>query len=160
MNNYQKSILDNVVYLNIERIKNNYHIIYSFEAVKFVEGIMSTFNEYVKIDNLDFNLSQEVKKNLTDRDIKEAVSKLNSLENLKSFIKDLDVICSKASFVKMILMNLYPEYIGNVLDFMEFAAILEPWKKEFTADALIREITNIENIDMDEPVKLMISVNA
>ena len=24
MNNYQKSILDNVVYLNIERIKNNY----------------------------------------------------------------------------------------------------------------------------------------
>lgn len=160
MNNYQKSILDNVVYLNIERIKNNYHIIYFFEAVRFIEGKMSTFNEYVKIDNLDFNLSLEIKRNLTDREIKEAVSKINSIENLKQFIKELDVICSKASFVKMMIMNLYPEYMGNVLDFMEFAAILEPWKKEFTADSLIREITNIENIDIDEPFKLMISVNA
>ena len=130
MNNYQKSILDNVVYLNIERIKNNYHIIYSFEAIKFIDGRMSTFNEYVKIDSLDFNLSLEVKKNLTYRDIKEAVSKLNSLDNLKLFIKELDVICSKASFVKMMFMNLYSEYMGNVLDFMEFAAILEPWKKD------------------------------
>lgn len=160
MDRYKKSVLDNIVYLNVEKIKNNDYIIYELCGIKVEDNEISTYSELIEINNLDFNLSFDVKKELDINHIKEACANKNSLKNLKNFIKDFDVICTKASFVKMMFMNLYPEYSGDILDLLEFSAILEPWKKEFSIDTLLKETTNIEKENLEETFKIMIVVNA
>nr|MCR4944737.1 ATP-dependent DNA helicase [Clostridium sp.] len=97
-------------------------------------------------------------------EIKRAHNNINSLESLNKFIDNLPIICNKASFTKMMFLNLSPSKNIEVLDFLEFVAILEPWKKEYSLDILMHEITNIyeakEGENLDECTKLMICVNS
>lgn len=164
MYKYDKSILDNIIFFNINKMKDDNYNIYKIEALKVKDGVFSTYIDFFELTNLDFNLSYESDLRATDEEAKRARTNINSLETFRRFLEGMPVITNKANFVRMMFLNLMPSTNTEVLDFLEFAAILEPWKKEFSLDSLISEITNIyesnEGEDFDECTKLMISVNS
>ncbi|MDR3595269.1 helicase C-terminal domain-containing protein [Clostridium sp.] len=140
------SILDNVIYLDIETtgLDETSSEIIEIGAVKIKNGIITTYETLIKprgrvpisIYNLCFGLKEI--------DLLSARG-LNSIkQELLEFLENLPLICHNANFETKFLGFHIPEIKNTIMDSMELAAILEPWRKEFNLDALLREVTNIK----------------
>jgi len=141
-----KSILDNVVYLNIETtgLDEKTSEIIEIGAVKVKDSIITTFNILIKprgriplsIYDLCLDLKEEDLVNAED------ISCIKG--KLIEFLEDLPLICSSGEQVKGFFYYHIVEIKNEVLDLMEMAAILEPWRKEFTLQSLLNEVTTLK----------------
>ena len=144
------SILDNVIYLDIETtgLDENSSEIIEIGAIKIKDGIITTYETLIRprgrvpisIYNLCYGLNE--------KDLLSARS-LNAIRaEIAEFLEDLPLICHNANFERKFLGFHIPEIKNEIIDSMEFAAILEPWRKEYNLDALIREITNLRKNEL------------
>lgn len=144
------SILDNVIYLDIETtgLDENSSEIIEIGAVKIKNSIITTYETLIKprgrvpieIYNLCTGLKEE--------DLLKARSLKNIKEELINFLEDLPLICHNANFERKFFASHIPEIKNKIMDSMELAAILEPHRKEFNLDSLLREITNIDKSEL------------
>ena len=74
---------------------------------------------------------------------------LNAInQEVLEFLEDLPLVCHNANFERKFLHYHIPEIKNQIMDSMEFAAILEPWRKEFNLDALVRETTHLRKNEL------------
>jgi Rad3-related DNA helicases len=143
------SILDNVVYLDIETtgLDEKSSEIIEIGAVKIKEGVITTYSTLIRprgrVPVGIYNLCA----GLTERDLLSARSLNNVKEEVLDFLENLPLVCHNSNFERKFLYYHFPEIKNEIMDSMEFAAILEPWRKEFNLEALIREITNIKKTE-------------
>lgn len=140
------SILDNIIFLDIETtgLDENSSEIIEIGAVKVKNGIVTTYETLIRprgrVPISIYNLCT----NLNEKDLLSARS-LNSIKNeVLEFLEDLPLVCHNANFERKFLAFHIPEIKNKIIDSMELAAILEPWRKEFNLDALLKETTNLK----------------
>lgn len=126
-----KSVLDNIIYLDIETtgLDEKSSEIIEIGAVKIKNSKIYTYETLIKprgripvsIYNLCTGLKQE--------DLLKARS-LNSVKiELIEFLEDLPLICHNGGFERKFLLNHIPEIKNEIMDSMELCSILEPWRK-------------------------------
>lgn len=143
------SILDNVIYLDIETtgLNEKGSEIIEIGAVKIKDGVITTYSTLIRprgcVPVEVYNLCV----GLTERDLLSARSLNNVKEEVLDFLENLPLVCHNSNFERKFLHYHLPEIKNEIMDSMEFAAILEPWRKEFNLEALISEITNIKKTE-------------
>ena len=145
-----KSILDNVIYLNIETtgLDEKTSEIIEIGAVKIKDSIVTTLNIFIKpkgriplsIYDLCIDLREEDL--LSARNIEDVKSEL------LGFLEGLPLICSNGEYVKSFFEYHIIEVKNEVLDLMEMAAILEPWRKEYNLQSLLNDVTTLNKNQM------------
>ncbi len=74
---------------------------------------------------------------------------MNSIkQEVLEFLEDLPLICHNANFERKFLSFYIPEIKNTIMDSMELAIILEPWRKEYNLNSLIKEITNLNKDEL------------
>lgn len=161
-----KSILDNVIYLDIETTgldEVNSEII-EIGAVKIKNNKITTFETLIRprgrvpveIYNLCTGLSKE---ELFKAPWINAVRK-----KLFEFLEDLPIICHNGNFEKKFFKVHFPDIRNEIMDSMEFAAILEPYHKEYNLDALMKNITIMNKSEihrgLDDSINTLKVVNS
>ncbi len=139
------SILDNVIYLDIETtgLEESCSEILEIGAVKVKGGIITTYETLIRPRGRVPISTYSLCKGLNEKELLSARN-LNSIkQEVLEFLEDLPLVCHNAAFEKKFLAFHIPEIRNTVMDSMELAAILEPWRKEFNLDSLIKEITNL-----------------
>ena len=150
MSNHLKSILDNVVYLDIETtgLDEVCSEIIEIGAIKFKNNKVTTFETLIKprgrvpveIYNLCTGLKEE--------DLYTAPS-LNLIRNsLSEFLEDLPVICHNGNFERRFFRYHLPNIKNAIIDSMEFAVILEPYHKEYNLNSLMKTVTNMNKNEL------------
>lgn len=141
-----KSILDNIVYLNIETtgLDAKTSEIIEVGAVKVKDSVITTFNVLIKPKGKVPLSIYDLCIDLKEADLLNATDISNVKKELVDFLEDLPLICSNGEYVKMFLSYNIVEIKNKILDLMEVAAILEPWRKEFTLQALLNEVTTLK----------------
>ena len=150
MINGLNSVLDNVIYLDIETtgLDEKSSEIIEIGAVKIKNSVISSYETLIRprgrvpagIYNFCVGLSEI--------DLLKAKS-LNSLKkDILDFLEDLPLICHNGNFEKKFLNIHFPEIRNAIIDSMELAAILEPWRKEYNLEYLLRETTNIDKQEL------------
>ena len=144
------SILDNVIYLDIETtgLDENSSEIIEIGAVKVKESVITTYSTLIRprgrVPIGIYNLCT----GLNEIDLLSARS-LNAIkQEVLEFLEDLPLVCHNANFERKFLHYHIPEIKNQIMDSMEFAAILEPWRKEFNLDALVRETTHLRKNEL------------
>ncbi|MDR5587855.1 helicase C-terminal domain-containing protein [Clostridium aquiflavi] len=141
-----KSILDNVIYLDIETTgldENNCEII-EIGAVKIKNSSVTTYEVLIRpkgnVPVSIYKLCQGLKE--------EELMNSKYLEDIKKellvFLEDLPLICHNGGFERKFLSYHIPEIKNEIFDSMELSAILEPWRKEYNLDSLIKSITILD----------------
>ncbi|WP_252225349.1 helicase C-terminal domain-containing protein [Clostridium sp. ZBS2] len=141
-----KSILDNVIYLDIETTgldENNCEII-EIGAVKIKNSSVTTYEVLIRpkgnVPVSIYKLCQGLKE--------EELMNSKYLEDIKKellvFLEDLPLICHNRGFERKFLSYHIPEIKNEIFDSMELSAILEPWRKEYNLDSLIKSITILD----------------
>ncbi|NFN50195.1 DEAD/DEAH box helicase, partial [Clostridium botulinum] len=141
-----KSILDNVIYLDIETTgldENNCEII-EIGAVKIKNLSVTTYEVLIRpkgnVPVSIYKLCQGLKE--------EDLMNSRHLEDIKKellvFLEDLPLICHNGGFERKFLSYHIPEIKNEIFDSMELSAILEPWRKEYNLDSLIKSITILD----------------
>lgn len=141
-----KSILDNVIYLDIETTgldENNCEII-EIGAVKIKNSNVTTYEVLIRpkgnVPVSIYKLCQGLKE--------EELMNSKYLEDIKNellvFLEDLPLICHNGHFERKFISCHIPEIKNEIFDSMELAAILEPWRKEYNLDSLIKSITILD----------------
>jgi len=140
------SILDNVIYLDIETtgLDEKSSEIIEIGAVKVKDGVITTYSTLIKprgrVPIGIYNLCTGLK----EVDLLSARGLNTVREEILDFLEDLPLVCHNSNFERKFLYCHIPEIKNKIMDSMELAAILEPWRKEFNLDALIKEITSIK----------------
>ncbi|OOM09097.1 helicase C-terminal domain-containing protein [Clostridium saccharobutylicum] len=144
------SILDNVIYLDIETtgIDEKSSEIIEIGAIKIKNGIITTYKTLIRprgrVPIEIYNLCT----GLTEKELLGARS-LNLIKSeVLEFLEDIPLICHNGNFERRFLEYNIPEIKNKILDSMELAAILEPWKKEFNLDSLVKEITSLNKNEL------------
>lgn len=132
-----ESIADNIIYLYIEKQKDNLII----GAIKIKEGNKSTFSKTIAIQDID------------------------EKKVLVNFLEDMDVVVYNAGFIRSIISDYYLRINNKLLDIREFCAIMEPYIIDFEIDYLLNKITTIaidknEQSILDKANNLMIIMNS
>ncbi|WP_315080078.1 helicase C-terminal domain-containing protein [uncultured Clostridium sp.] len=141
-----ESILDNVIYLDIETTgldEKNCEII-EIGAVKIKNSSVTTYEVLIKPKgNVPVNIYK-----LCHGLKEEELMNSKCLEDIKNellvFLEDLPLICHNGGFERKFLSHHIPEIKNEIFDSMELAAILEPWRKEYNLDSLIKSITILD----------------
>lgn len=144
------SILDNVIFLDIETtgLDENSCEIIEIGAVKIKNGIITTYETLIRPRGRVPVSIYSLCNNLKKEDLFKAPS-LNSIKmDLINFLEKLPLICHNANFERKFLRRYIPEINNKIMDSMELAAILEPWRKEFNLESLLKEITNLNKNEM------------
>lgn len=166
MNFKVESVLDNVVFFHMETTgfsEENSEII-EIGIVKIKDKEIIKYSTLIRPSKDIGYSSNEILKKYNKTDLIKARS-LNEVEiEVAGFLGNLPVICHNLNFVRKFL-NKYMSKVNNeLLDSKEFAAILEPWRKEFTVESLIKEITNLNYINsnsaLDQSINLLIVINS
>ncbi|MBE6089881.1 MAG: DEAD/DEAH box helicase [Clostridium beijerinckii] len=144
------SVLDNVIYLDIETtgLDETCSEIIEIGAVKVKDGVITTYNTLIKprgrVPISIYSLCSDLK----EADLLSARS-LNSIkQEVLEFLEDLPLICHNANFERKFLSFYIPEIKNTIMDSMELAIILEPWRKEYNLNSLIKEITNLNKDEL------------
>ena len=144
------SILDNVIFLDIETtgLDENSCEIIEIGAVKIKNGITTTYETLVKprgrVPVSIYNLCSGLKQ----IDLLRAPS-LNSIKmEFLNFVENMPLVCHNGNFERRFLRRHIPELNNKIMDSMELAAILEPWRKEFNLESLMHEVTNLKKNEM------------
>lgn len=141
-----KSILDNVVYLNIETtgLDEKTSEIIEIGAVKIKESVITTFNVLIKpVGRIPLSI-YDICDNLKEEDLLNSRDISDVKNELIKFIEDFPLICFQGKKIKGFLYYHIKEIKNEILDLMEMAAILEPWRKEFSLQSLLNEITSLK----------------
>lgn len=161
MNNL-KSVIDNVVYLYLEathcKLKNEKNVI--INAIKVKNSVISEFETLViPLDMRIIHELNDITFKIKDKDI--SVKNLNDDTKIFiEFIEELPLVCNNGDLIKVLLGKSIPQIKNEVLDVMEFAAILEPWRKRYELEYLLNQITTISNMDsFNISIGVMIVVN-
>lgn len=144
------SVLDNVIYLDIETtgLEESCSEIIEIGAVKVKDGIITTYETLIKPRGRVPISIYSLCSGLNEKELLSARS-LNTVKpELLDFLEDFPLICHNANFERKFLSFHIPEIKNTIIDSMEFAAILEPWRKEFNLDALLKGITNFKKNEM------------
>lgn len=161
-----KSVLDNVVYLDIETtgLDSISSEIIEIGALKIKNNIQSKLSILIKpkkeVPIGIYHLCEGLKKEELDKgyEINEAK------EVLFQFIEDLPLICHNKSFEESFFCCYFPEVKNKILDSMELACILDPSRKNFNVQDLLNEITTIRKKEkhrgLDDSIDTMIIVNS
>ena len=144
------SVLDNVIYLDIETtgLDETCSEIIEIGAVKVKNGVITTYNTLIRprgrVPISIYSLCSDLK----EADLLSARS-LNSIkQEVLEFLEDLPLICHNANFERKFLSFYIPEIKNTIMDSMELAIILEPWRKEYNLNSLIKEITNLNKDEL------------
>ncbi|MBN7575761.1 exonuclease [Clostridium sp. 2-1] len=144
------SVLDNVIYLDIETtgLDETCSEIIEIGAVKVKDGVITTYNTLIRprgrVPISIYSLCSDLK----EADLLSARS-LNSIkQEVLEFLEDLPLICHNANFERKFLSFYIPEIKNTIMDSMELAIILEPWRKEYNLNSLIKEITNLNKDEL------------
>lgn len=144
------SILDNVIYLDIETtgLDENSSEIIEIGAVKIKDGIITTYDTLIKprgrVPIGIYNLCS----GLDESELLKARSLNTIKQEVLGFLEDLPLVCHNSNFERKFLFFHIPEIKNKIMDSMELAAILEPWRKEFNLNSLTKEITNSKKDEM------------
>ena len=140
------SILDNIIFLDIETtgLDENSSEIIEIGAVKVKDGVITTYETLIRprgrVPISIYNLCS----NLEERALLSART-LNAIkQEVLEFLENLPLVCHNSNFERKFLAFHIPEIKNKIMDSMELAAILEPWRREFNLDALLKETTNIK----------------
>lgn len=139
------SVLDNVIYLDIETtgLDENSSEIIEIGAVKIKNSVVTKYETLIRprgrVPVETYNLCA----GLRETDLLKARSLNNVKQELLRFLEDLPLICHNGNLEKRFLLSHIPEIKNIIIDSMELAGILEPWRKEFNLDSLLKDITNI-----------------
>lgn len=138
-----KSILNDVVYLDIETTGNNYKIneILEIGAIKIVNGNISTFNSLIKNKyEIPIELNY-LSKGIDFESLKEAYD-INAVDSqLKEFVKDYPIIIHDNKNQNKFIKHYLKSIDNKILSSVELAAILEPYHSDFSIDYLKKQIT-------------------
>lgn len=161
-----KSILDNVIYLDIETtgLDETSSEIIEIGAIKFKDNTITTFETLIRprgrvpigIYNLCTGLSKE--------ELYSAPSLGNVRESLSQFLEDLPLICHNGNFEKKFFRYHLPQIKNTIMDSMELAAILEPYHKEYNLNALMKTVTDMNKNEihrgLDDSINTLKVVNS
>ncbi len=161
-----KSVIDNVVFLDIETSGLDEKVceIIEIGAVKIKEGRMYTYSTLIKpngrIPSEIYNLCTGLKPEM----FKNAPSLSGIKDNLVIFLEDLPLICHNGNFEKRFFNYHMPYIKNNIMDSLELAAILEPARKEFNLNSLLRDLTkekkNEAHRGLDDSIDTLKVVNS
>ncbi|SDO89854.1 helicase C-terminal domain-containing protein [Clostridium gasigenes] len=145
-----KSILDNVIYLNIETtgLDEKTSEIIEIGAVKIKDSIVTTFNTFIKPKGRIPLSIYDLCIDLREEDLLSARNIEYVKSELLGFLEVLPLICSNGEYVKSFFEYHIIEVKNEVLDLMEMAAILEPWRKEYNLQALLNDVTTLNKNQM------------
>lgn len=138
-----KSILDNIVYLNIETtgLDEKTSEIIEIGGVKIKDSIISNFNMLIKpkgkIPVSIYNLCSDLK----EEDLLNAKPIEVIKTELVEFLEDLPLVSANGDYIKGFFNYHIVEIKNEILDLMEIVAILEPWRKEFNLQTLLNQVT-------------------
>ncbi|MFT8351108.1 helicase C-terminal domain-containing protein [Clostridium saccharoperbutylacetonicum] len=140
------SILDNVIYLDIETtgLDEKSSEIIEIGAVKIKNGIISTYETLIRPRGRVPISIYKLCIGLNETDLYNARTLSSVKEEAIGFLEDLPLICHNGGFERKFLGYHIPEIKNKIMDSLELAAILEPWRKEFNLDALLKAITNLK----------------
>ncbi|WP_238917330.1 helicase C-terminal domain-containing protein [Clostridium sp. YIM B02555] len=146
MLNELNSILDNVIYLDIETtgLDEKSSEIIEIGAVKIKNGIISTYETLIRPRGRVPISIYKLCIGLNETDLYNARPISSVKEEVIEFLEDLPLICHNGGFERKFLGYHIPEIKNKIMDSLELAAILEPWRKEFNVDALLKAITNLK----------------
>lgn len=149
MSKYYKSIIDNVVFLDIDTsgLHEDRSIIKEIAIIKIVDESI-----------IEYKRSIKNKENAVGDKAIEEVNK-----EIKNFIEDKRIIGHDGEFIKKFMNYHFPDIKNEFLDVMELASILEPWRKDYSLDILFVDIINnkFKGIDLiDNCYKTLMVVNA
>jgi len=166
MNLLEESILNNVIYLDIETtgLDALSSEIIEIGAVKVKDSIITTYKTLIKpVGRLPASI-YEFCSGLVDTDLDNAPRLQDIKKDFFDFVEDFPLICHKGNFEKKFLREHIKELKNEILDSMELAAILEPWRGEYNLEALFKQITNIDKTEsnraLEDAIDTMKVVNA
>lgn len=136
------SILDNVIYLDIETtgLDEKSSEIIEIGAVKIKNNEITTYETLIKPRGRVPVGIYSLCTGLTEKELNEART-LNMVRNeILEFIEDIPLICHNGNFEKRFLNYHIPDIKNKILDSMELIAILEPYRKEYNLEALMKNI--------------------
>lgn len=144
------SVLDNVIYLDIETtgLDENSSEIIEIGAVKIKDGNITTYETLIRPRGRVPINTYSLCVGLNEKDLLSARSLNNVKLEVVEFLEDLPLICHNANFERKFLNVHIPEIKNEIMDSMELAAILEPWRKEYNLDSLVKEITNLKKNEL------------
>lgn len=161
-----KSVLDNVVYLDIETTGLNpiNSEIIEIGALKISNSVQSKLNILIKpIKEVPIGI-YHLCDGLKADDLYKGYTLIEAKRMLIEFIKDLPLICHNKSFEESFFSYYFPEVKNSILDSMELACILEPSRKNFNVQELLNEITTIREKEkhrgLKDSIHTMLIVNS
>lgn len=166
MSEQLKSILDNVIYLDIETsgLDEVCSEIIEIGAVKIKDNKITIFETLIRprgrvpvgIYNLCSGLKEE--------DLYSAPSLSSIRDSLSEFLEDLPLICHNGNFERKFFRYHLPNIKNEIMDSMELAAVLEPYHKEYNLNALMKCVTNMDKDEihrgLDDSINTMKVVNS
>lgn len=158
MLNELNSILDNVIYLDIETtgLDEKSSEIIEIGAVKIKNGIISTYETLIRPRGRVPISIYKLCIGLNETDLYNARPISSVKEEVIEFLEDLPLICHNGGFERKFLGYHIPEIKNKIMDSLELAAILEPWRKEFNVDALLKAITNLKKMKFIEAYQIQL----
>lgn len=166
MTNELNSILNNVIYLDIETtgLDENISEIIEIGAVKIKDGEISTYSTLIKPRG---RIPIEIYKlcsGLNESELYSARS-LNVIKpELLEFLGDLPLICHNGNFERRFFKAYIKEIENEIMDSMELCAILELERKEYNLEALLQDMTTIKKNEahrgLEDSIDTLIVVNA
>lgn len=166
MNLLEKSILDNVIYLDIETtgLDEFSSEIIEIGAIKVKDSIITTYETLIKPMGRVPSSIYELCSGLLEADLETAPSLKDIKNKFLSFIEDYPLICHNGGFEKRFLKEHIKELKNEVLDSMELSAILEPWRGEYNLENLLKQLTDIDKTEayraLEDSIDTMKVVNA
>lgn len=142
----EKSILDNVVFLDIVTtgLDPNHSEIIEIAAVKVKDSNILTYSTLIKPKgNIPKNIF-ELCDGLREDELKSSRELKYILKEIVDFIEDMPIICHNGGIKEKFLSHHIPKFQNRILDSMELCGILEPWQKEFNLNYLISQVTSLE----------------
>ncbi|SFC21089.1 helicase C-terminal domain-containing protein [Clostridium uliginosum] len=144
------SVLDNVIYLDIETTGLNEESceIIEIGAVKIKDSVITTYQTLIKPNGVVPVSIYKLCAGLNEDELMNARA-LDDIKNeLVDFLENLPLICHNGGFENKFLSYHIPEIKNKIIDSMELASILEPWRKEYNLDSLLREVTSIDKNEL------------
>lgn len=161
-----KSVLDNVIFLDLETsgLDENISEIIEIGAVKIKDNKAYTYTTLVKpggrIPPEIYNLCSGLKEEM----FKTAPTLNNIKDEVKEFLEDLPLICHNGNFERRFLRRNMPDIENEIMDSLELCAILEPCRKEYNLDSLIKDLTYIKKNEahraLDDSIDTLKVVNS
>ena len=166
MPNTLNSILDNVIYLDIETtgLDENTSEIIEIGAVKIKNNELSTYTTLIRPRG---RVPAEIYKlcsGLNEAELYSARTLNTIISELIEFLEDLPLICHNGSFERRFFKTHIKEVENEIMDSMELCAILEPDRREYNLESIIGDVTIMEKNEahrgLDDSIDTLKVVNS